>query len=143
VTRQELSAFGTELLTRVIEHMDKRDEKLLAYLDVREANLENRLIARINESGMISVSDFHRIQSDVQMIATLDVVTGRHKTKRAAIADLYREMGRGVDWGGKGQCWNRLPSQLVQPALAILAGRRKDAQRAAKNTRQLTLIHSG
>lgn len=102
------------------------------------------LVANTGLCGALSVPDLRRLRAEAKSIAALEAAGGRHKNTRAASADLYREMGRIVNWGGKGQPWDRLPSQLMQPAMAVLDGRRCDAERVlcARRSNQLHLVNA-
>lgn len=100
------------------------------------------LMTNSGVGGAISHAQHRQLRGEVRSVASLEVASGRHKNRRAATADIDREMGRIVAWGGKGQPWNNLPANLLQPALAVLAGRRRDAERSvcALGARQLHIV---
>jgi hypothetical protein len=100
------------------------------------------LVTNTGPGGAISDAQRRQLQAEVRSIGALEVASGRHKNTRAASADIYREMGSIVAWGGKGQPWSHLPAPSLQPALAVLASRRKDVEKrlcAAGNVRQLSI----
>ncbi len=64
---------------------------------------------------------------------------GRKVPRRAALADIRREMSEATGWGGKAKPWVHLPAACEPAARAVLRRRMKDATRR-EPTRQLSLL---
>jgi hypothetical protein len=122
--RRELDAFKEDT-SRRIEELKRENEWLKTHA---------------SPNGCISASQHRRIRSEVKSIAAFEVAAGMHKNQRAASASLYKAMGELTGWGGNGAPWSHLPVRALPYATRVLDARRKVAERAVCNRRQLRLV---
>lgn len=111
---------------------------------IAELRRENEwLKTHASPNGCISAIQHRRIRAEVKAIAALEVAAGMHKNQRAASASLYKAMGELTGWGGNGAPWSHLPVHALPYATRVLDARRKVAERAVCNRRQLRLVGVG
>lgn len=98
------------------------------------------LWSHISQGGYIARARFEALRSEWQSLADVEVAVGRWPTRRAALADIQREMREATQWGGKGKPWAELPAILEPSARAVLKRRLRDAtKRGPAKTTQLKL----
>lgn len=106
-------------------------------------NLTNNVAAlwgHVSQGGYIARARFEALRSDWQGLADVEVAVGKWPTRRAALADIQRDMRDATEWGGKSKPWSELPAALEPAARAVLKRRMRDATKREK-PRQLSLIH--
>lgn len=124
-SREEFQALATVVagLVTAVEHLTSQTAFLQRHLAT---------------GGMISPDRLTQLRRDVRSLAVLELAAGRWSSKRAASADIYREMGETTGWGGKGRGYDTLPANLEPAAASVIRRRRKDVERALLR-RQLEL----
>lgn len=111
--------------------------RLEARMDTLQAN-QAALWGHISQGGYIARARFEALRAEWQDLADLEVAVGRWDSRRAALADIQRDMREATEWGGKGKAWSEMPAALEPAARAVLKRRRKEALRRSPRP-QLTL----
>ena len=121
-------------------------------LSERQTRLENNqaalwqkfgdLAEQMPLGGAIPAARHNALVAEVRTLADVEVRIGRWSGKharRAALADIRREMSDFTQWGGKGRPWNEMPAASEPLARALLRKRMKEATKSTKPA-QLSLL---
>jgi hypothetical protein len=122
---------------------------LLREMSDRQTRLENNqaalwqrfgaLVEQMPVGGAIAAARHNALVAEIRTLADVEVRVGSWPKRRAALADIRRELGEATEWGGKGKPWNTMPAALEPAARAVLLRRMRAATKTTKPA-QLTLL---
>ena len=101
---------------------------------------------QIPVGGAIPAARFNALIQEIRTLADLEIGVGRWGKRRAALADIRRELGEVTAWGGKGRPWNEMPAAVEPAARALLRRRTQEALKRLPPGgagKQLSLLKSG
>jgi hypothetical protein len=123
---------------------------LLRELSDRQTRLENNqaalwqrfgaLAEQMPVGGAIAAARHNALVAEIRTLADVEVRVGAWPKRRAALADIRRELGEATEWGGKGKPWNTMPATLEPVARALLRRRMGNATKGKPLPPQLTLL---
>lgn len=110
--------------------------QLVRDLSERQTRLENNQAAlwrsfgalseQLPVGGAIPAGRHNALVSEIRTLAAVETRVGKWRTRRAALADIRREIGAVANWGGKGRPWNEMPAALEPAVRATLRARMSD-----------------
>ncbi len=148
----EFHAWCNDVVRKVMQGAPVGSADLTAFVSAicqissRVAKIESNqaaLWANVSLGGYIASGRFESLKREWNSLISVEVAIGRWPTPAAARRDIMNELHDVTQWGGKCKPWHQLPAALEPVARAVVKRRMKDAERASRSGRQMSLVKTG